>query len=151
LNKFKFKLDVLLKLRKERQERIQFKMASARRRLSKSLEDLKTFLNHRNSIAQSLEDFKTNPCGIDDLIIYQGYLEALDLRLIELELRIQKNEREVEEIRKLLVIASQEKRIVEKIKEKQKNRHLLTMLKLENKFLDEIGNIKNARKIIGLN
>jgi flagellar export protein FliJ len=67
-----------------------------------------------------LKSSRKKPIGIEDLLTYQNYLENLDKRLTEQECRIHEIEQEVEEMRELLMQACKDKKIIEKIKERQR-------------------------------
>jgi flagellar protein FliJ len=149
LKKFSFKLEPVLNVRKSKEEELQRKLSKILDRLQEAVEEMARTLGHRHTIANQLEEFKKKPIGIEDLLTYQNYLENLDKRLTEQECRIHEIEQEVEEMRELLMQACKDKKIIEKIKERQKACYNLEALKQEINFLDEIGVIRNARKKLG--
>jgi flagellar protein FliJ len=150
LKQFKFKLEPVLNVRKTKEEEIQVQLASALDKLQEAVEEMGKTLEHRHSTASKLEEFKVHPVGVEDLIIYQNYLETLDGRLVNLEMRVREIETEVEEVRNLLLQACKDKKIIEKIKERQKNIYMSKSFRQECDFLDEIGVIRNARKKLAL-
>ena len=146
MKKFSFKLEPVLNVRKSKEEELQRKLSQILDRLQEAVEEMAKTLSHRHTIASQLEEFKKKPVGIEDLLTYQNYLEQLDKRVNEQEIRISEIEKEVEEMRALLMQACKDKKIIEKIKEKQKACYNLEALRQEINFLDEIGVIRNARK-----
>jgi flagellar protein FliJ len=146
LKKFSFKLEPVLNVRKCKEEELQRKLAEILDRLQDAVEEMAKTLSQRHLIANQLEEFKKKPIGIEDLLTYQNYIESLDKRLDEQETRIQKIEKEVEEMRELLLKACKDKKIIEKIKERQKACYNNELLRQEIIFLDEVGVIRSARK-----
>ena len=149
MKKFVFKLEPVLNIRKQKEEEIQLLLAKAQEKLNAALSELKAIHGKRLEIATCLENFKRNPTGIDDLIIYQNYLDVLDQQVLKQEIKISDIYNEIEEIRCRLVEACRDKKIMEKMKEKQKNKHASDALRMEIGFLDEVGALRNARKNIG--
>ncbi len=146
MKKFKFKLQPVLNFRKDIEEQIQIRLAEALDRENRAKMALQEIIDRRNQVAMKLEEFKHKPIGIDDLIIYQAHVENLDSRITEQQLKIEDLKSEVEEIRQTLLQASRDKKVIEKIKDRQHDRHKKDMLKKEIDFLDEVGTIKAARK-----
>jgi len=75
---------------------------------------------------------------LDRLWQHQVYLDWLGERIEEQERRLARLDDEIEEKRRELIVALQEKRILEKLKEKAKERFLVEMEHREADFNDEM-------------
>lgn len=148
MKKFKFRLEKVLKLRENREEEIQVILARAVEKRDQARADLKGLQTHRNNMAQKLEYFKSNPYGVEDLLIYQGYIDNVDSRIRRHHNYISELDKEVDEIRALLLQATKEKKMLETVKDKQECRHKYDLKRKENGFFDEIGVIRSARKLL---
>ncbi|MCD4786543.1 MAG: flagellar export protein FliJ [Candidatus Eremiobacteraeota bacterium] len=146
MKKFKFKLKPVLELRKNREEQVQMELALVSRRLDSALQDYNNNLEHRDKTSIKLENLKVCPGGIEDLILYQNYIEGVDHRL-SMELgSIQEIRGEVDEVKRRLFNAARDRKAIEKLEEKQKNIYANMVRRLEDKFLDDMGTVRSARK-----
>lgn len=148
MKKFKFKLEKVLKIRENRQEEMQILLAKAQDKRDAAVLELQQVRNHRDNISAKLEYFKEHPMGIEDLLIYQGYLDTLDVKVSHHLIKIQKLEEEVIKAREMLLQASKEKKMLESVRTKQKSRFNYELMRAENDFFDEIGTIRSARKLL---
>jgi len=99
-------------------------------------------------MANQLERFKINPYGIEDLVIYQGYIDSLYSRIDRKREQKKMIERDVLEVRNRLLRATREKKMLENVRSKHKNRHEYEIMRKENTFFDDIGAIRTARKLL---
>ncbi len=148
MKKFDFRLEKVLKLRQGREEEIQVLLAQARDRYNNAIDQLERLQAHREKIAHQLENFKENPYGIEDLLIYQGYIETLDRQIGRQYLQTVKLGEEVQNVRNQLMEASRDKKMIETVKTRHHQRYKDEQRRAENCFFDEVGSIQCARKLI---
>jgi len=146
MKKFKFKLEPVLELRKNREEQIQLKLAEVIKKLDCALRNYNKILEHRDEILIKLENLKICPGGIEDLILYQNYIENLNHQLSTQHSLVQEIKSELEEVRRKLLNAARERKAIEKLKEKRKNQYARVVRRLEDKFLDDLGSVRCARR-----
>lgn len=150
MKKFTFKLETLLDIKKSNEEKIQIEMASALSQLQYIKDYLLRVINKQNYYKNEMELLKTNSQYIDDLIAHQTYTDSLQNQIDQIQLQILQQEEIIAEIRARLLQASKERQMIEKMKEKEKAAYMQKTRKEELKFLDEVGVIKEARRIMSM-
>lgn len=148
MKKFQFRLEKVLRIRQSREEEVQILLAQAKERLDGELQQLNRLFTHRDSMAQKLEFFKENPRGVEDLIIYQGYIENIDRQISSQKLKVDQLEEDLRKVRNLLMEACRDKKMMETLKGRHKDEHNLEMRRQEGVFFDEVGTIRSARKLL---
>lgn len=139
MKKFTFRLQRVTEVRKRREKECQRELAVSQDQLRR--EELR--------LQELSEDSERNHEGLRSALAQKsnaGRLAALDSwrmhQLKEMENqqeRTQERQFEVEKKRKVLVQASKEKKILEKLREKRKAEHREKVQRAEQIFLDEIG------------
>ena len=136
--KFKFRLDPLLKLRKHREKERQKEHAAAVAEADKQKQ-----LNGDIDTARvnTLDYQRTRLAGklsIPEALIHSRYIMKLKReRMAGTEL-LHALQREAEKKRAKLVIAARDRKIFEKLKEKQQSRHRSKIERQDQKELDEV-------------
>lgn len=75
----------------------------------------------------------------EELNCFNAYFNRLNFEIRKQEFIIEKRQQEVNEINQKLVIATQEKRVLERLKERQYAQFVYNLRKAEQNFLDEVG------------
>lgn len=142
---FKFKLLPVLKYREFTEERAKQNLASLKRNLAENRRRQQELQKTRDYYKNILDQMKAKSFNIREIAEYQAYLERVDLW-------IEKREKEQGEIESQIRIAiqglgkaSQEKKIIENLKDKAFSLYKGEIEKIENNFLDEIGVLQSAR------
>lgn len=133
--KFKFRLEVLLKLALNKEEEVKKELASWQNLIQEAKLKLQMLLSN---IAYSLNE-KSTKKHIDEIILYEIYLESLRITQIEVQDEILYFEKEKDKTIIKLQEAMKERKILEKLKEKKKEQHYLEENMIEQKETDEIG------------
>jgi len=143
--RFVFRLEKVLDLRKQKEQEMMRELALAKESLAREeriLEEL------RDRLAASRRELLAKQRGCldpNEIINYLRYLDQLR-EFIELQtLRVLEAERIVEETRELLLQATKEKKIVEKLKENQLKKYKEELMRAEMNFLDEVGTLRYTR------
>ncbi len=139
MNKFKFKLETVLKvktrvedLRKIELREAEFRREKARLELSRCQAEVEVNIElYREKFRQRINPEEANS--------YHQYLKWLNLQVDLALLKLEECEREVAVRRERLIEASKEKKILEKLKEKAYQEYQAEQLNMEIKFLDELG------------
>lgn len=139
MNKFKFKLETVLKvktriedLRKIELVEAELRREKVRLELCRWQEEVEVNIRlYREKFQQRINPEEANN--------YHRYLTWLNRQVDLVMLKLQECEREVAVCRQRLIEASKEKKILEKLKEKAYQAYQAEQLNAEIKFLDELG------------
>ncbi len=148
MKKFAFKLETVLDMRKRKEEDIQIKLGIAISDLHKMQMNLEETYRKRSVYQSEIELFKSNIQQLDDLLMYQNYVDSMEKLIERMKLEILEMEKKVEEIRLLLGQAARERKMIEKMKEREYEKYQKEQRTQEINFLDEIGVLREARKIM---
>lgn len=149
MNKFKFKLETVLKvktrvedLRKIELREAELRREKARLELCRWQEEVEVNIRlYREKFQQRINPEEANN--------YHQYLTWLNRQVDLAALQLQQREKDVAERRQKLIEASKEKKIIEKLKEKAYQDYQAEQLNAEIKFLDELGTGRFIRDHIG--
>lgn len=148
MKKFVFKLETVLDMRKRKEEEVQIKLGIAISDLHKMQMNLEETRRKKGTYQSEIEIFKTNIQQMDDLLMYQNYVDSVEQLIERMKLEIREMEKKVEEIRILLGQAARERKMIEKMKEREYEKYQKEQRLQEINFLDEIGVLKEARRIM---
>jgi flagellar FliJ protein len=135
--KFVFKLQSVLNLRKQKEDSIKNELANAMKKLEaekRKLSELETMLE--DTVREFNE--KTKKTTVHKLIEFNEYLSLLNSRIKEQKENVNNAVQYVDKVREELVKAVKERKILEKLRERQFEEFLLEQKKLEQKTNDEI-------------
>lgn len=139
MTKFKFKLETVLKvktrieeLRQKELSEAEYRREQAHRQLLLRQAEVDRTLNNYGEDLQRRIDVR-QAVNYDRFLIWLN--KQVDLAAVHLEQCV----RQVAEARSRLIEAAKEKQILEKLKEKAFEEYQAEELRLENKFLDELG------------
>lgn len=147
MQRFKFSLENLLKVRLMHEEQAQLHLSRSIKLLKDAQCSVETIVQYaattREEWLQALGEKKT----IDDFILYSSYLQKLtvqrDLQQLEVEKAAQFNK----ECLFTYSEALKKRKIVERLKEKKRQQYYQEMLVEEQKFLDELGTQRYHREM----
>lgn len=133
--KFKFRLDVLLRLALNEEEEAKKELAVWQKRIQEMQTKKDLILEQ---ISWSLEE-KAQQSSINKIILFENYLEALRYRLILAENELDFLEAEKDKAILKLQEAMKKRKTLEKLKEKKYEQYLFEADQIEQKEMDEIG------------
>ena len=148
MKKFVFKLEPVLDMKKRNEEEVQVMLGMALADLQVLKDELDNIYNKKNDCQNKMEKFKASMCRIDELLTYQNYVESVVRQMGSLKVKILEMEKKVEEVRKLLAQAAKERKMIEKMKEKEFEKYQKELRTKEINFLDEIGVLRETRKML---
>lgn len=134
----KFRLEKVLAHRRALETTAQLKLAAALQYESELRAEAGLVREKLAATDEEFEERKRTGVTADELLLYQGQRDRLARRLADLLQRCAAAAREVEERRGELVAASQDKRLLERLKEKKEEESRTEMRREENILLDEI-------------
>lgn len=133
-----FKLDAVIKFRKQLEDTARQNLYTA---LEKETEAQAVRTRHqqdRDHLYLSLQQEKEQGTTAPRLIMLENRIALVKEQVSAADQGVQKAEREVESKRKALLKASQDRKVIEKMKEKQNNAYQEHLNKKELAMLDEL-------------
>ena len=133
--KFKFRLDVLLKIAKNKEEEVKKELAIWKKMRLEALKKIE--LTDEKIDEHMIQKSKNNK--IDQIMVYEAYLQKLrddKTRILE---EIDFFQKKIDEYIIKINEAMRERKILEKLKEKKHEQYTRELEIIEQKELDEIG------------
>jgi len=135
---FKFRLESVVGLKKQREDERKIALACAKKDLKQKLEDLNSLQRERRNTVEAAGN--TAGCGgldVAEMLVYYAYLEKLTDEIADSACAVERSREDVESKRDLLLRSSREKKALENLRDKMKARYLLEARKAEQASLDE--------------
>lgn len=146
MDNFNFRYKKILKIRKDEEQAAKVKLGEEITHLT----HLRTIKNELQAelkkVSRLLDSSKNNGCHIKQLIDIEHYKSKVKSELSSCEIKIKNQLKKVKEARNQLLEATQEKKKIEKLREKDLTIHQDKMKKNEAIVIDEIVSFKEARK-----
>jgi len=145
MKKFKFKLAMVLKIKLRLEELRQQELREAEYRVLLAQQDLERC---HEAVLLATERYRQQlvaKLNLNSALDYQRYLTWLANHVTLAEESLQLRQQEVVAVRDTLIVATQERQMLEKLKEKAYQHYLQAELQAEHEFLDEIGTSRYVR------
>jgi flagellar FliJ protein len=135
--KFIFKLQSILNLSKQKEDSLKNELANAMRRLEAEKRKLASL---EYTLDETVREFneKTKKTTVHELIEFNEYLSILNSRIKAQKENVNNAAQYVDKVREELVKAMKDRKIMDKLKDKQFEEFLLEQKQLEQKTNDEI-------------
>ncbi len=140
-----FTLDPVLRYRKQKEELAQQELFQARQEEAAIESDLIRARGVLNELIQTLVREKAQGITADRLALFDNRIEVEKQRLRELEDRLNQQRRVVARRRRRLLRASQERKALDKLKERQNRAYKQYKDKQELIMIDEIAVLRHKR------
>ncbi len=147
MQRFQFRLETLLNIRKMHKEQAQINFSQAVDRLRLEQEQLAVF---ENKLFETINSFRSRQKAerlmIDTLIAFQYYFDKTKAEIDGQQQKIKVADQYRQECLTTLKEAVKRCKLVEKLREKRLQQYQLAVLAAEQKILDEIGTQRYARR-----
>ena len=143
---FRFRLDFLLRYRRQLEETEMHELANKVRAANQIQTELAEVRTRANELADSVRQRTSVKVTAPVLALYSNYLHELRKRDIAGQSNLAKAEKEVDRQREILTGASIKRKSYEKLEEVERRTFIETDLKREQKVFDELASLKSARK-----
>ncbi len=148
MSKFKFRLATLLRLREVARDQRRADLAEAYRADDLLQEQLDLITGQRRALAERCREVVgPGVVDVDQLVEAQRFELTLDAQCKYIEGQREKITEEIERRREALVGANREVRVLEKLREKQTQRHRREENRRETKSLHEVAVLRAAREM----
>lgn len=146
--KFTFRLEAVLNVKRQQEENIKNELGKAMQKLETEKQKLAQL---ESSMEKTIAEFnlKTKKTTVHKLIEFNEYISLLKTDIKQQKETVIKAALNVDKIREELVKAVQERKILEKLKDKKHEEYLIEQKKLEQKTNDEIVSYKHKESSSG--
>lgn len=142
----KFRYDSLLKYRVFVEESKMSELAEVTQKLNTEEKRLFTLEEIRRQAYEELTEKQERNLAPHELVLYQMYLQQIKVEIETQQKKVSETQALYDEKKESLIIATQEKKIIEKVKSKDKAILRDVEKRAEKKALDETGNIRYVRE-----
>ncbi len=149
MKKFSFRLDFLLRYRRQKEEMAMLELAQKVRLAEQFKNELNRIRLRSDELADDVREKSAAPIPAPVFNLYQSYLDALRQRNLDTEYKLGKAETEVAKKREKLVEASVDRKMIERFEEMERDKHKAEGAREEQNNLDELAAIAVARKVNG--
>lgn len=137
MKKFVFRLDRVLKLRRQIEERIEIEFAlknseyiAVKNEIERNKEELMLFISENSIMEGSF--------SIEEIQAADNYIFRLEKRIKDLKVELDEKKKELDRVRELLNEAKKARKILEKLREKRLNEYVNAVNREEVNELDDI-------------
>lgn len=147
--KFKFRMEQILNIKRQMEESIKIDLANAIRNIKEEKDKLDSLnMQKKDNIGQFKESMAKG-MNVQKMKEYNSFIDLLETRINSQKKAINEAETVADKIRERLVQVVKEKKILEKLKEKQFEDWKLDQQKREELTLGEIAGYKYIERKVG--
>lgn len=143
---FRFRLDFLLRYRRQLEETEMYELANKVRAANQIQTDLVEVRTRANELADSVRQRTSVKVTAPVLALYSNYLHELRKRDLAGQSNLARAEKEVDRQRETLTETSIKRKSIERLEELERRAFSETDLKREQKVFDELTSLKTARE-----
>lgn len=145
MKKFRFNMKTLLMVRQQQEEAAQREVMLARQKLQKIVEILEELKRECDHLEQDLREKQASPHSIHEYKDHFLYFQFLREKIAQQQDDVLQAQNAVEVKREAVTKAMQNKKVIEKIKDKQYTSWKDHYQKMEAKLLDELATLRHIR------
>jgi len=150
MGEFKFRLEPVVSLKKKLENERKTALAMARKDLSRKENLLVNLCEHQEACQRNLGvEMGNGNLDVSAKLIYYAYMEKLADEIATRAVEVERSRNDVEAKRGLLLESSREKKALEKLKQRMKEKHLSHAKKSEQAALDETAGQRHRRQDLG--
>jgi len=144
---YRFKLQSLLKHRRHQEEICQKEMAEAQRNLTDAQEKLRCLKKIKRENIQKLQARQKELHNVSSIIISINYIEKLSRDVAAQMEQVGRASEKVTQKRHHLIAIMKKRKMLEKLKEKDRLEYQQKMMQAERKINDEVAATRHIRKM----
>ncbi len=141
-----FSMEPVLRFRQQLEDEARQKLFTSKKKESEISRQLENAQNTFADLINNFEREKKEGTTIDRLLLYENRILLNREELVELQKKLADQQKEVARRRRRLLQASQEKKALEKLKEKQNLAYKQYKERQEAAMLDEIAVLRHGRQ-----
>ena len=143
---YKFSLETVLTYRKNIEKRYEQEMGVLKQKLADNQKELSKYIDHAVFIADRLLEEEKKGISSAAASIYRSSGQAARRKIEDQKKKILSIENALERKRLKLSRAMVEKKVVEKLKEKDRKKYLMELSRINQKEMDEIASMRHENK-----
>ncbi len=148
MQRFKFRLDPLIRYRQHRHRMALMEVAKAKRALIETTKRIRQTRQSKDAAIRERDDEQAEGIGIDEFRIYAAYLDRLRREIESENERLVENSRTIKEKQKSAEAERISKDTLEKVKEIQHMNYMQRLNRAEQKATDELAGLRRkARRL----
>ena len=136
---YRFNLQVLLDYRKRVEEGIQIELSHVQRKLEEERQLIISYREEKNFYEEELLKREEREIDIEEGILYRDYLKGMRIKIKKQEEIVARMRIEFDKKREELLAVTKNRKILEKVKEKDWNKFARELARREGMFIDEVG------------
>jgi flagellar FliJ protein len=138
VGKFVFKLQAVLNLKKQIEENLKNELGKAVQELERQKKKLMDIELERATYYQEINDKSSSGISVGKLKEFSSYISHLNEKIKQQKNNIKRAQKTVDKYREQLIIAVQERKMMEKLREKKYAEFMKEQQREEQKAIDEI-------------
>lgn len=143
---FKFRLQKVLELKKQKEDVLKKELADLLTKKRELLHQKISLEKEKEKNLKALEQSLSTLFIIEEILAYFNFIEVLDKKIEEILKFLKILESQIFQVREKLIQASKEKKVLVKLKEKKEKEWNITENRKEQKFFDEVAEIRDLAK-----
>jgi len=137
MKKFSFSLDKVLDYKIQIEDNLRNEHAGAVRAVINKEEEIENMEAAHYGYMQDMEDVKLHGCRVQELLIYESYLQKSKMNIDEQKEVLEHLKHQEEKKRNQVIEAKRERTTIDKLKEKKQMEYDFLVQKDEEKFIEE--------------
>ncbi|MGE5507379.1 MAG: flagellar export protein FliJ [Chitinophagales bacterium] len=150
MKKFSFSLQTVLELKRHREEALLEELGRRQRAAAEAEAALAAMREKRRRAQRELRELLTGPLAVERVQEARDYLSGLDVELGRRAEQARARQEEVRECRQRVVAAARERKVLERLRDRQWEDYLQEFSRQEQAFLDELATQGYARQEQGV-
>lgn len=140
---FNFRLERVLNFKENVEELKKAEYGIIQQKFNEEEDKLKTITSHKKEI-KNQKNLSSKKAKIGELAMFNDYILELDNKIKHQEEILYRTEKELEQAREEMKLAMQEKKMFQKLREKEYENHLYEVKRNEEKLVDTIVNYRTS-------
>ncbi|MDX1778030.1 MAG: flagellar export protein FliJ [Thermodesulfobacteriota bacterium] len=136
---YRFNLQVLLDYRKRIEEGLQIECSHIQQELETERQALLSCQQEKVRYEEELAEKESREVNLQESVLYRDYLRGMRKKIEELKNRVATKKIELDNKQEELLVATKNRKVLEKVKEKHAKEFMHELEKKERTFIDEVG------------
>jgi flagellar FliJ protein len=136
---YRFNLQVLLDYRKRIEEGLQIECSHIQQELETEKQALLSCQQEKVRYEEELTEKESKEVNLQESVLYRDYLRGMRKKIEELKNRVATKKIELDNKQEELLVATKNRKVLEKVKEKHAKEFMHELQKKERTFVDEVG------------
>lgn len=145
MGKFSFRLQSLLNVKRQMEDSLKNELGKAIRKLEEEKDELKGMENAREECIDGFNSGTSRGITVEKILEYNAYLALLNEKIARQKEYVNSLQKNVDKIRENLLKVMQERKMLDKLKERKYQNYLDESKREEQRLQDEVAGYKYER------